>query len=108
MTSSLAVASLVSATTRRVRVARVMKGPYPHPQMSTGPHRHSDTVHSHRTWEGFHGHGGLPIGPGEPVESETTAQEAFDALRSQIVDQGVHPDLATMAARSKFEARPFA
>lgn len=100
--------SLVSATTRRVRVARVMKGPYPHPQLSTGPHRHGDTVHTHRTWEGFHGHDGLPISAGEPVEPETTAQEAFDALRSQIVDQGVHPDLATMAARSKFKARPFA
>ena len=36
------------------------------------------------------------------------AQRVFDDLRRHIVDQGVHPDLATIAARRKIEARPFA
>ena len=62
------------------------KGPYPYPQKSSGLHSHPATlhrpctVHSHRTWDEFHGHDKLPAGAGDPVEEteeqlhEVTAQ----------------------------------
>lgn len=78
------------------------------PQISIGPHSHDGgTAHSHRTWPEFHGHDGLPAGAGDPLPSALT-QEAFDALRADLVERGVHPDLATMAALQRLEARPFA
>ena len=77
------------------------------PQTSSGPHSHDGgTAHAHRTWPEFHGHDGLPAGAGDLVPVAVT-QEDFDALRVALVEQGVHPDLATMAARAKLEARPF-
>ncbi len=85
-----------------------MKTASSQPQISSGLHSHDGgTAHSHRTWPEFHGHDGLPAGAGDPVPSALT-QEDFDALRVELVEQGVHPDLATLAARLKIEARPSA
>ena len=85
-----------------------MKTTSSQPQIASGPHSHDGgTAHSHRTWPECHGHDGLPAGAGDPVPSALT-QEDFDALRVALVEEGVHPDLATLAARRKIEARPFA
>ena len=44
----------------------------------------------------------------ESGRSYETMQDRYKALRQGFIDQGVHPDVATMKARSQLEAKPFA
>ena len=67
------------------------------PQLSSGLHCHDygdrSTIHTHRTWEEFHGHDSLPVGAGTPLDPHPTSPSFISRYVAVcLYPQGCYPE----------------